>query len=140
MSPSIEDRFAINDLFVRYTTALDDGEIETIVSCFTEDGALDSPLVGKHVGHAAIRAFSERFAGLRDRGVQLRHVISNLAMTVDGDSAAATCYLVNIVTVDGESQMGPPGRYECTLRKADGVWLFQNRRVILDAPFRIPGM
>jgi hypothetical protein len=36
----------INDLFVWYTTALDAGEVDTIVGCFTEDGALESPVVG----------------------------------------------------------------------------------------------
>src|SRR5579863_7405416 len=84
---AVEDRFGINDLFVRYTTALDAGNVDTIVDCFTEDGALESPVVGKYSGHAGIRAFSERFAALHERGVQLRHVISNLAMTVDGDTA-----------------------------------------------------
>ena len=39
---SIEDRLAINDLFVRYTTALDAGDVETIVGCFTEDGLLEA--------------------------------------------------------------------------------------------------
>jgi len=140
MAPSIEDRFAINDLFVRYTTALDAGDVDTIVACFTEDGALESPLVGKYAGHAGIRAFSERFAMLPRRGVQLRHVISNLAMTVTGDTAHAKCYLTNIVTIDGKSQLMPPGRYECELRKVDGAWLFHNRLVILDAPFALPGI
>ena len=58
----IEDRLAISDLFVRYTTALDRGDVETLVDCFTPDGSLDSPAVGQHSGHAAIRAFAERFA------------------------------------------------------------------------------
>ena len=140
MPASIEDRFAINDLFVRYSTALDAGDVDTIVACFTEDGALESPAVGKYAGRDGIRAFSERFAAMHRRGVQLRHVISNLAMTVDGDSARATCYLTNIMTVDGESRMMPPGRYECELRKIDGTWLFQHRLVILDAPFPLPGI
>jgi uncharacterized protein (TIGR02246 family) len=140
MPTSIEDRFAINDLFIRYTTALDAGDVETIVGCFTEDGALESPAVGKYVGRDGIRAFSERFAAMHQRGVQLRHVISNMAMTVDGDTATATCYLTNIITVDGKSQLMPPGRYECELRKVDGAWLFRNRLVILDAPFALPGI
>src|SRR5450432_4789460 len=105
MPPSIEDRFGINHLFVRYTTALDAGDVDTIVGCFTEDGALESPAVGKYAGRDGIRAFSERFAAMHRRGVQLRHVISNLAMTVTGDSAHATCYLTNFITVDGKSQM-----------------------------------
>jgi uncharacterized protein (TIGR02246 family) len=140
MPPSIKDRFAINDLFVRYTTALDAGDVDTIVDCFAQDGALESPVVGKYAGHDGIRAFSERFAAMHGRGVQLRHVISNLAMTVDGDVAHATCYLTNIITVDGKSQLMPPGRYECELRKVGGAWLFQNRLVILDAPFALPGI
>jgi uncharacterized protein (TIGR02246 family) len=140
MSPSVEDRFAINDLFVRYTTALDAGDVETIVSCFTEDGSLESPAIGKYAGHTGIRAFSERFAAMHERGVQLRHVISNLAMTVDDETAHATCYLTNIITVDGKSQMMPPGRYECELRKIGGAWLFHHRLVILDAPFALPGI
>ncbi len=32
--PSIEDRLAIEDLFVRYTTALDNGDVDGVVSCF----------------------------------------------------------------------------------------------------------
>jgi len=71
----IEDRLAIGDLFVRYTTALDRGDVETLVDCFTPDGSLDSPAVGQHSGHAAIRVFAERFARFNERGGQLRHVI-----------------------------------------------------------------
>jgi len=58
----IEDRLAINDLFVRYTTALDAGDVDTIVGCFTEDGSLESPTVGTYSGRAAIREFAVRFA------------------------------------------------------------------------------
>lgn len=140
MTPSIEDRFGINDLFVRYTTALDAGDVDTIVGCFTEDGSLESPVIGKYTGRDGIRAFSERFAAMHRRGVQLRHVISNLAMTVGGETARATCYLTNIITVEGKSQMMPPGRYDCELRKVAGEWLFHNRLVVLDAPFPLPGI
>ncbi|MGA3001306.1 MAG: nuclear transport factor 2 family protein [Acetobacteraceae bacterium] len=140
MPPSIEDRFGINDLFVRYTTALDAGDVDTIVSCFTDDGALESPVVGKYSGHSGIRTFSERFAAMHQRGVQLRHVISNMAMTVDGDTAHATCYLTCIITMNGKSELMPPGRYECELRKVDDAWLFLNRLVIMDAPYTLPGI
>ena len=140
MTLSLEDRFAINDLFIRYATALDSGDVDTIVGCFTEDGALESPVIGKYSGRDGIRAFSERFAAMHRRGVQLRHVLSNLAMTVDGDTARATCYLTNIITVDGKSQMMPPGLYDCDLRRTDGAWLFHNRLVTLDAAFPLPGI
>ena len=57
---SIEDRLAISDLFVRYTTALDAGDIETVVDCFTEEAALESPVIGSIAGRDAIRGFAER--------------------------------------------------------------------------------
>ncbi len=114
----LEDRLAINDLFVRYTTALDRGDVETLVDCFTPDGSLDSPAVGQHAGHPAIRAFAERFARFHAGGAQLRHAISNLAAEIDGDRATATCYLLNVLTRDGKSRLLAPGRYECELSKA----------------------
>ena len=130
----------INDLFVRYTTALDAGEVDTIVGCFTEDGALESPVVGVHTGQAAIRAFAERFARFRERGSQLRHFISNLAVQVDGDSARATCYLLNVITRDGKTEVMAPGRYDCQLVKLNGEWLFKHRLVMLDGEVKLEGI
>jgi uncharacterized protein (TIGR02246 family) len=136
----LEDRLAINDLFIRYMTALDRGDVETLVDCFTPDGSLDSPAVGRHSGHAAIRAFAERFARFHAGGAQLRHVISNLAVEIDGDRAAATCYLLNMLTRDGRSQLLAPGRYECELVKSAGQWRFHRRVVILDHEMTLDGV
>src|SRR5258708_33366989 len=135
----LEDRFAINDLFVRYTTALDRGDVETIVDCFTPDGSLDSPAVGRHAGHTAIRAFAERFARFHERGSQLRHVISNLTAEIDGDHARATCYLLNVLTRNANSELLAPGRHESELVKSAGKWRFQKRVVILDHEIRPHG-
>jgi uncharacterized protein (TIGR02246 family) len=136
----MDDRQMINDLFVRYTTALDAGEVDTIVGCFTEDGALESPVVGVHAGQAAIRGFAERFARFRERGSQLRHFISNLAVQVDGDTARATCYLLNVITRDGKTEVMAPGRYDCQLVKLNGEWLFKHRLVMLDGEVKLEGI
>jgi 3-phenylpropionate/cinnamic acid dioxygenase small subunit len=42
---NLEDRAAIHDLFTRYCCALDNGEIETVVACFTADAILKSPVI-----------------------------------------------------------------------------------------------
>jgi uncharacterized protein (TIGR02246 family) len=136
----VEDRLAINDLFVRYTTALDRGDVETLVDCFTPDGSLDSPAVGRHSGHPAIRAFAERFARFHEGGAQLRHVISNLAVELNGDHATATCYLLSVLTRDGKSRLLAPGRYECELVKSSGQWRFHRRVVILDHEMTLDGV
>ena len=140
MAPSVEDRLAINDLFVRYTTALDTGEVDTIVACFTEDGALESPAVGVYSGRQGIRDFAVRFARFREAGSQLRHFISNLAVQVDGDEASATCYLLNVITRDGKTELLAPGRYDCRLAKVGGEWLFRHRLVVLDHEVALSGI
>jgi uncharacterized protein (TIGR02246 family) len=138
--PSIEDRLLINDLFVRYTTALDAGDVETIVGCFTEDGALESPAVGVYAGRQGIRDFAVRFARFHEQGAQLRHFISNLAVQVDGDRARATCYLLNVITRNGKTELMPPGCYDCQLVRLDGEWLFQHRLVVLDGEVKLDGI
>jgi uncharacterized protein (TIGR02246 family) len=137
---ALQDRLEINDLFVRYATALDTGDVETIVSCFAEDAALHSPIVGTYEGHKGIREFAERFARLRQGGTQLRHMLSNLAVTIDGDQARATCYLLTLMTCNGQSSVRPPGRYDCQLVRVKGTWVFKIRVVIEDAKAELPGV
>jgi uncharacterized protein (TIGR02246 family) len=134
---SIEDRLAIADLFVRYTTALDMGDVETVVDCFTEDAVLESPIIGQIAGREAIRAFAARFAALRAGGTQLRHMITNLAAETEGNRAQATCYLLVHVTRDDMSRALPPGRYVCDLVKTGGQWRFLRRIVTHDHAYRL---
>ena len=130
----------IHDLFVRYTTALDADNVETIVGCFTEDGALESPAVGVYAGRQGIREFAERFARFHERGSQLRHFISNMAVQLEGDAARATCYLLTVITRNGKTELMPPGRYDCRLEKIGGQWLFKHRLVVLDGEFKLDGI
>ncbi len=111
---TVDDRAAIHDLFVRYVTALDGGDIATVVDCFTEDAVLTSPVIGTIRGRAAIRDFAERFAAQRAGGTQFRHMLTNIAAVVaeGGDRARVSAYLLVLVTRDGKSRRLPPGRYE----------------------------
>lgn len=137
--PSIEDWIAITDLFTRYAVALDKGDVETIVSCFTADAVVDSPIMGSFKGEAAIRAFAEKNAEYRRKGGQMRHVISNIRMDVIGNRARAWAYLLNYTTWQGKSELIAPGEYDCSLVKADGEWRFDYRLVSLDQPAKIAG-
>jgi uncharacterized protein (TIGR02246 family) len=140
MAASVEDRLAINDLFVRYATALDAGDVETVVACFTADATLESPAIGVIAGDTAIRAFAERFAALRKGGTQFRHMVSNIAAEIDGDRARATAYLLVLISRDGTHRSLPPGRYECDLIKAGGRWRFQRRSVFHDHAYTLNGI
>ena len=138
-APSIEDWIKINDLFTRYATALDHGEVETIVGCFTEDAVVESPVMGSFKGAAAIREFAERNAKLRLSGPQMRHFVSNVQMDIEGSRATASCYLLNFMTKDGKTELLAPGEYRCRLAKADGQWRFEYRLVMLDQQVVVDG-
>ena len=137
---AVADRIMIEDLFIRYTCALDAGDIDTLVACFAEDGSLVSPAVGEHKGRPAIREFAARFARFREGGSQLRHVISNLRAEVDGDHGVARCYLVVFLTREGASRMLAPGSYDCELVRVAGQWLFQRRIVTMDHDYVLEGI
>jgi len=138
--PSVEDRIAVEDLFIRYTCGLDAGDVETVAGCFSEDGSLESPAVGKCAGRPAIREFARRFARFRENGSQLRHVISNLRIDVDGDRAHALCYLIVFLTREGTSRLLAPGWYDCELVRIGGDWLFQRRVVVHDHDYTLEGI
>jgi ketosteroid isomerase-like protein len=135
---SIVDRLAIADLFTRYCCALDAGEVETVVACFSDDAVLESPAIGRITGQAAIRDFAARFAALRAGGTQFRHFVTNIAVALDGDRARATAYLLVAISRDGSHRTLPPGRYECDLARDDGgAWHFTRRVVTHDHDYRL---
>jgi uncharacterized protein (TIGR02246 family) len=139
MTADPEDRAAVHDLFTCYCCALDNGEVETVVACFTEDAVLKSPVIDL-AGHDAIRAFAGRFAAQRAAGTQFRHMVSNIAVTTDGDHATATAYLLVLISKDGDHRTLPPGRYECDLVKQGGVWRFSRRTVFHDHAYTLEGI
>jgi ketosteroid isomerase-like protein len=139
-SQSPAEYLAIHALFVRYTVALDEGDVETVVGCFTEDGVLESPAVGRYAGEEAVRLFAERFARFKRNGNQLRHMISNLAVAVEGNAATARCYLAAYVTRDRQTRLLATGHYECRLACVRGEWRFAHRLVVMDADYTLEGI
>jgi 3-phenylpropionate/cinnamic acid dioxygenase small subunit len=128
----IEDRIRIHDLFVRYTTAVDDWNESEVLACFTDDAVLETPVLGgRFEGREGQRRFIQ--AGrTRGPGVQTRHIFTNLGIRVDGDRATARSCLVVYSTRNGKTDVSVTGGYDCQLRKVGGEWLFVYRRVFID--------
>jgi len=136
---NLEDRAAIHDLFTRYCCALDDGEIETVVDCFTVDAILKSPVIDIS-GHDEIRAF----AGLRG-ATHRGHAISSYGQQYrrydHRNRAAASAYLLVLISKDGNHRCLPPGRYACELIREDsGQWRFSRRTVFHDHDYTLDGI
>ena len=138
--PSWEDWNAVNELFIRYVTSLDSGDVEGVVGCFAPDGVIQSSTVGQHSGHDA-SAPSRSYAKFKtDHGAQLRHMLSNLSVRIDADRGIATSYFLSYVTQNGETKFLGPGRYECDLVKRDGAWVFQKRFGMMDQKVKLEGL
>jgi len=129
----IEDRIKIHDLFVRYTSAVDDWDEPALLGCFTEDGVLETPVLGgRFAGREGQREFV-RIGRSRAEGGQMRHVFSNLGVELDGARAAAQSYFVVYLTRNGKTELSAVGRYNCRLRKLGNEWLFEYRGVSIDS-------
>jgi 3-phenylpropionate/cinnamic acid dioxygenase small subunit len=137
---SLEDWFAIQNVFIAYATALDACDMDGVLACFAEECSLSSPILGRFEGHAGVRAFAQRTLDLkRERNVQFRHVVSNLRAWVAGDHATARCYLLDFLTEKGQTELLSPGEYDAELVRRDGVWRLTRRDVAMDRVFSLPG-
>jgi hypothetical protein len=65
-------------------------------------------------------------------------MVSNIAMTITGNRAAASAYLLVLISKDGSHRSLPPGRYVCKLIKEDaGQWRFSRRTVFHDHDYTL---
>ena len=126
-----EDREQIRELYARYAYTVDLGHYADWVACFTEDGIFESPLFGKHQGSQGLLKFTARYKESHG-GAQVRHVMSNVSFSIAGDRAVGGCYLNYYHCKDGKVSLSALGRYEDQLRKVDGEWRFESRKVHLD--------
>ncbi len=131
---TLEDRFAIQDLVARYAWALDTGDIDALVACFTADARMveevfEDPDVWE--GHDGIRRVSEHYRNAPNFPGRQHHT-SQLLVEGDADAARAKS-MVFVTECHGE----PPyllrfaGYYQDELVKQDGRWLFKQRIIRL---------
>ncbi len=133
----LEDTLAIARLKAAYCAACDDDHNpDRVAALFIADGLWEGVNIGVHArGHAAIRAY---IGGVRDSGRVLRsaHMVTNPAITVEGDRAAGAWRLLMLYT--GADAEGRPvyhriiGAYEDRFVRVDGGWLFETLRVTVD--------
>jgi 3-phenylpropionate/cinnamic acid dioxygenase small subunit len=128
---TLEDREQIRELYARYAFTIDYGPHEEWVRCFTPDGVFDSPRLGRHEGHDGLTKFTATYAASHG-DAQVRHMMTNVTFRIEGDMAKGGCYLTYYHCKNGKATLQAIGRYQDELRKIDGEWLFQYRRVFID--------
>ncbi len=124
----IADRLAIEALLLRYGTALDSRDPAMLETCFSDDAVLEYD-----AAPAATRAeFVARAKGLT-KFVVTQHIVTNVSVSIDGDTAHATCY-AHAQHVRGETEgresylMG--GTYTDDLVRTPDGWRISRRRFV----------
>ena len=138
---TLEDHREIYDLFVRYAWAIDEGDtMKELAEIFTDDVVLEGPISGRHEGAEALRTWTQVADG---RPVsQARHFITNFLIRGESDTTASVdAYFLHFQTNEEPRlpHRGPvtdfcfAGRYECTVRRVDGVWRIAKRKAVIDS-------
>ncbi len=89
--------------------------------------------IGSAKGPAAIQAFMEKNIGVEP--VRCNHLMTNMSIDVDGDSATAWS---RWTLIDADANDKPAliysGHYDDVLTRQDGAWKFQTRIATVDIP------
>ena len=121
-----EDRLAIRELLETYAAAVTALDAETWGETWAEDAEWslpDYPEIGTTHGRAAIVAmWIEAMKGFP--GIMFEAWPG--AIDVSGDTATAICFTAEVYDRDGQT-FRDRGRYEDTLIKQNGRWLFKTR-------------
>lgn len=132
---SLEDRFKILDLYARQAHAVDGGDGEAWAATFTEDARFVAPTykLTAH-GRGELSAFAvESNQGARQRGEQLRHVVTAIAISPKEDSQVdVRSYLTIIATSETGSRVDRSVIMVDVLRRAGDGWLVASREALRD--------
>ena len=124
MNPSAEIAYAVHAAIAAYAQALDTGRTDDVVALFCPDGVAEIGGQGSFEGHDAIRAAYGRWVPTRPQ----LHLVANTVITSCADDEATATS--NLTFFDrGASGWGVRlvGRYDDTLHRHDGTWLFRRR-------------
>ena len=130
------DRTEVHDLFCRYSDALDLRKWELLDDFFTPDAMAYFPtgIEEQELKETAIQGREEIVSWLRnvfeDFG-PTHHMISNLALSVDGDVGSTTCRVrAYHVAVIGDRRLFEESlaRFSGTVRRTSQGWRFEEFR------------
>jgi uncharacterized protein (TIGR02246 family) len=125
---SLEEERAIERLILDYAAANDAGDWEAVAGAFTEDGRMSRPVApddftqGREAILAAFKARPPR---------KTRHIIANMRVDVEGDSAIAESQIMLFTSPDMAPLVG--SFHDKLIRTSEG-WRFTERRGSLDFP------
>ena len=129
----VEDRLDIQELFARYCWALNTGDAEGVLACFTEDGYLDHQPQGRFVGHDAIREIlADLWYGRPGWFIGRQHLANHFLIEREAEDRARVKAFFSILqhNVDYRTNfVFGLGNWNNVCVKRDGIWLFESLTV-----------
>lgn len=121
-----EDKQDISELLVRYATAIDRREYPLLGTVFTDDCVADYGEIGSWHSADAIIEFMDAVHAMA--GYTL-HRLSNIAITVSGDTATARTYIdALILAADNSGGVNAVGFYDDELVRTTDGWRIARRQ------------
>ncbi|OBB60534.1 polyketide cyclase [Mycobacterium sp. 852013-51886_SCH5428379] len=121
-----EDRQDITDVLLRYATGIDRRDWALFRTVFTEDCVMEYGEIGTWNGVDAVAEFMEQSHGMAGHTL---HRLSNVTITVTGDSATARTYVdALILAPNNTSGVNAVGFYDDDLVRTDAGWRVRHRR------------
>jgi ketosteroid isomerase-like protein len=116
---ALADRIAVEDLLTRYATAVDRRDWDRYRSVFTDDAEIDYTSAGGIAG--TLDEIVEFLTTTMDMFEMTQHLISNIDLAVDGDSATVTAMFNNPMRLpDGETWFTGGWYHHDLVRTSDG--------------------
>jgi ketosteroid isomerase-like protein len=128
---ALEDRNAILDTLQEYGHAVDYGNVEKLMGCFTDDAVREirrpDGTVNRWEGAAGTRQFAITHTHAPDK--VHKHLVLNAVVELRGDSADVVSYMFRFDAGEGEkSFVWGMGRNQDTMRRdPDGRWRIARR-------------
>jgi ketosteroid isomerase-like protein len=135
---ALEDERAILRTLYSYAHAIDYGDEQGWVDCFTSDGTFTVKARDggyepyKIEGRAALLEFASHHT--RPPGLWHKHLLIEPVIDVDGEQAAVRSYFAVLVEHDGQPTLRVFGRYLDRMRKQpDGRWRLLEREAEIES-------
>lgn len=121
-----DDRADISDVLIRYATGIDRRDWPLFGTAFTEDCVLDYGEIGTWQGVAAVTEFMDQSHAMAGHTM---HRLTNMAITVTGDTATARTYVDGLIlAADNASGVNAIGFYDDELIRTVDGWRIARRR------------
>ncbi len=126
---ALESRLAIQELLGRYCFCIDERDWTPLRSLFTEDGEWVTAYA-RAQGADEIVQLLDRLVPPAGEGPKRMHIVSNIVVTQQGDTATSKSNYVIYRESDAGIIASVVGTYHDDLRQVNGQWKFRKRDIV----------